>query len=82
MTLISNIYKKEPAGRINGEERHLIENTLTGLIGQSKRLEGIALCGTLPPGLTGSIYSLACQVKPENCVILLDAYQNAEWYLF
>lgn len=69
----------EPAGRIGTEERELIETTLQSLIKESSRLEGIALCGTLPPGLTGSIYSLACEAKPDNCIVLLDAFQNIDW---
>jgi fructose-1-phosphate kinase PfkB-like protein len=68
----------EPAGRVELAERNLIENRVKELISNSKRLEGIALCGTLPPGITGSIYSLIATMKPRGCVVLLDAYQNIE----
>ena len=70
---------QEPAGRIEVAEKLAIESSLKQLITQSKRLEGIALCGTLPPGLTGGIYSFICQLKPAECVLLIDAYQNTEW---
>ena len=74
----------EPAGRVDQHERLVLENTIKDLIQHSpkfdilKRIEGIALCGTLPPGLSGSIYTLVCTKKPKNCLILLDAFQNIE----
>ncbi|KAJ3255784.1 hypothetical protein HK103_006042 [Boothiomyces macroporosus] len=68
----------EPAGRIEIKERQILEETIKKIVPNSKRLEGIALCGTLPPGLSGSTYSLIAQLKPDDCVVLLDAYQNIE----
>lgn len=55
-----------------------IEAAVKKLIVESSSLEGIALCGTLPPGLNGSIYSLIAHLKPAGCTLLIDAYQNAE----
>lgn len=34
--------------------------------------------GTLPPGVTGSIYSMITQMKPPNVVLLVDHYQQVE----
>jgi fructose-1-phosphate kinase PfkB-like protein len=56
----------------------LIENAAKALIQGSTRLEGIALCGTLPPGLPGTIYSTIAKMKPKGSIVLLDAYQNIE----
>jgi hypothetical protein len=39
----------------------------------SSKLEGIALCGSLPPGITGSTYALIAQNKRKDCLLLLDA---------
>lgn len=41
-------------------------------------LEGIALCGTLPPGVTGSTYAMIAQLKPVNCLLFVDACQDIE----
>ena len=68
----------EPAGRVEVSEKNMIEATVKQLISNSKRLEGIALCGTLPPGITGSTYTMIAQMKPNDCVVILDAYQNIE----
>lgn len=76
--LIVKVLNQEPAGKVDASEKNLIESTVKHLITSSKRLEGIALCGTLPPGLTGSTYSLIAQMKPHKCFVLLDAYQNIE----
>ena len=71
----------EPAGRVELSEKALIETTIKALIINSPRLEAIALCGTLPSGITGSIYSMIANMKPEKCVLLLDAFQNTvDWY--
>ncbi|KAI8895693.1 Ribokinase-like protein [Globomyces pollinis-pini] len=68
----------EPAGRVEISEKQIIEQTAKQLITNSPKLEAIALCGTLPPGLNGSTYSFITQLKPQNCVVLLDAFQNIE----
>lgn len=68
----------EPAGRVEVSEKKIIEEVIKQLVISSKRLEAIALCGTLPPGLNGTIYMNICMVKPNDCVILLDAFQNIE----
>jgi fructose-1-phosphate kinase PfkB-like protein len=68
----------EPAGKVEVSEKNMIEATVKELIVNSKSLEGIALCGTLPPGITGSTYTMITQMKPNDCVVILDAYQNIE----
>jgi fructose-1-phosphate kinase PfkB-like protein len=70
----------EPAGRVELREKATIESTVKALIQNSPKLEAIALCGTLPSGITGSIYSMIAEMKPKNCVLLLDAFQNTvDW---
>ncbi|KAI8903171.1 hypothetical protein EDD86DRAFT_278861 [Gorgonomyces haynaldii] len=68
----------EPAGRVDAEERQKLEKLATQLLTSSPKLEGIALCGTLPAGITGSTYINIAQLKPPNCLLFLDAFQNIE----
>ncbi|TPX33031.1 hypothetical protein SmJEL517_g04023 [Synchytrium microbalum] len=41
-------------------------------------LEAVAICGTMPPGITGSTYALIAQLKPSNCILFCDACQDVE----
>lgn len=68
----------EPAARVDAKDREILEQTIKKLVTGSPQMEAIALCGTLPPGITGHIYTLVAQMKPPSIVLLLDAYQNAE----
>lgn len=71
----------EPAGRVELGEKSLIEQKVSEIILSAKNLEAIALCGTLPPGLTASTYSFISGLKPNGTILLLDAFQNAkDWY--
>lgn len=67
----------EPSGRVAPEELMELERVVKMMLSTSKKLEGIALCGTLPPGVTGSIYTLVAKMKPKGVILLLDAYQNS-----
>nr|KAJ3419491.1 hypothetical protein HK105_006892 [Polyrhizophydium stewartii] len=68
----------EPAGKIELHEREQLEHTAREVIANSPKMEAIALCGTLPPGTTGSTYTMIAELKPPSVILLLDAYQNAE----
>ncbi|KAH9258792.1 hypothetical protein BSLG_001842 [Batrachochytrium salamandrivorans] len=68
----------EPAARVDSTESNQLEQSIRYVIENSPKIEAIALCGTLPPGLTGYIYTLIAQLKPPNVLLLLDAYQNTE----
>ncbi|KAJ3053565.1 hypothetical protein HK097_003942 [Rhizophlyctis rosea] len=67
----------EPAGRVGAEERELLEKWAVTLL-KDPKLEAIALCGSLPPGITGSTYTLIAENKPEKCVLLLDACSDVD----
>ncbi|KAI8927033.1 hypothetical protein BC831DRAFT_200513 [Entophlyctis helioformis] len=53
----------EPAARIESREREELELTAKELLAHSPSMEAIALCGTLPPGITGSTYTLMAQLN-------------------
>lgn len=55
-----------------------MEQKALGLLSNSHSMEAIAFCGSLPPGVTGSIYTMIAKHKPQGVIILLDAFQNAE----
>ncbi|KAK6097452.1 hypothetical protein MT418_003071 [Batrachochytrium dendrobatidis] len=65
----------EPAARVEAAQSVQLEKLVRDVISNSPKIEAIALCGTLPPGLTGSTYTLIAQLKPPGVVLLLDAYQ-------
>jgi fructose-1-phosphate kinase PfkB-like protein len=54
------------------QEKEILENISQQLV-QSPRLEGIALCGSLPGGVTGSTFSTIIENKTPNTVVFLDA---------
>ncbi|KAJ3273889.1 hypothetical protein HK104_004212 [Borealophlyctis nickersoniae] len=67
----------EPAGRVSAEERSLLESRAMELL-KGRKLEAIALCGSLPPGITGSTYTLVAENKPAGCTLLLDACDDID----
>ncbi|KAJ3039904.1 hypothetical protein HDV00_011687 [Rhizophlyctis rosea] len=67
----------EPAGRVGADERERLES-LALLLLKDPKLEAIALCGSLPPGITGSTYTLIAEHKPDKCVLLLDACNDVD----
>jgi fructose-1-phosphate kinase PfkB-like protein len=66
----------EPAGRVDAESRNKLESLALQVIKSWPNLECIALCGTLPPGISGSTYTLIAENKPDHVWLFLDAYQD------
>jgi fructose-1-phosphate kinase PfkB-like protein len=42
------------------------------------KLQAIALCGTFPTGIDGTLYDFLVRLKPSSCILLLDAYRGIE----
>ncbi|KAI9197435.1 Ribokinase-like protein [Polychytrium aggregatum] len=69
----------EPSGTISSAERKELESVVLEMFGSaSQSLRGIALCGSLPPGLDGETYTFICEHRPKEAVVLLDAVSNVE----
>jgi fructose-1-phosphate kinase PfkB-like protein len=68
----------EPAGRVEPENRKTVERIAQALVSQSPQMKCIALCGSLPPGITGSTYSYIATCKPSNVLLFLDAYKDVD----
>jgi fructose-1-phosphate kinase PfkB-like protein len=70
----------EPAAPVDADAFEKMKLLIDDLA-HSNKLRAIALCGTLPPGVPSSIYTLIATKKPDNVLIILDAYQNIECLL-
>ena len=68
----------EPSSLISSLELSALESHSLNLLQSNPDIRFIALCGTLPPGVNGSIYSLMCNHKPKGCWIFLDAVKEVE----
>lgn len=59
------------------QERDILENISQQLV-QSPRLEGIALCGSLPGGVTGSTFTTIIEHKKQSTIVFLDACKDLD----
>ena len=63
----------EPSGKLIDAEVNSMMNLLKDTI---KLYDGIAMCGTFPPGITSDIYHQIASGKSDNAIVLLDAYKD------
>ncbi len=59
------------------QEKEILENISQQLV-RSPRLEGIALCGSLPGGVTGTTFSTIIENKTASTVVFLDACKDLD----
>lgn len=63
----------EPAAAVSQDEVQQLRSLLTT---ELERFDGIALCGTFPPGVPDDLYAqIAARARPR-AVVLLDAYRD------
>ena len=68
----------EPSSRVPLESRDYLENLILNIVESNQHLECIALCGSLPPGITGSTYTHIANAKPDGVLLFLDACQELD----
>lgn len=70
----------EPSANIDADSREELEKIAIHLLSSSAdtQLECIALCGTLPPGITGQSYTTIALHKPPHVLLFMDAAQEVQ----